>query len=373
MRAFDVQRFLDERGATWRALEQALSDVDERGLAARGVGGARELGRLYRAVSSDLLIARGEQVDASVVDYLNDLVARAYGHVHAERTARARRVSGFFLHGFPRLFRSEWRAVVIAGLLFFGGAAVGAAATALDPRATAVLIPEDHQRRTPAERVAEDERGEAASGDEGAAFSSFLFTHNIQVTFLVFALGITWGVGSASLLFYNGVPIGALAMQYHQYGKGLFFWGWILPHGIPEITQILIAGAAGLLLARGLWLPGRRSRRDALAEEAGRAMRLVVGGMPILVLAGLIEGTVSQLHAPLLPYPLKLAFAAVVGVAVWSYLVFAGRGTKRDRARALGEELEALAEAPLARERRATDDRARSSSRAARARGTAAD
>jgi uncharacterized membrane protein SpoIIM required for sporulation len=95
--------------------------------------------------------------------------------------------------------------------------------------------------------------------------------------------------------------------------------------------------------------------------------------MPILVLAGLIEGTVSQLHAPLLPYPLKLAFAAVVGVAVWSYLVFAGRGTKRDRARALGEELEALAEAPLARERRATDDRARSSSRAARARGTAAD
>lgn len=350
MRAFDVQRFVDERGATWRELERALADVEARGFAARGLDGARELGRLYRTVSSDLLVARGEQVDASVVDHLNDLVARAYAHVHAGRTARTRRVSHFFLRVFPRLFRSEWRAVALAGLLFFGGAAVGAVATALDPRATAVLIPEDHQRRTPAERVAEDERGEAASGDEGAAFSSFLFTHNIQVTFLVFALGLTFGVGSVSLLFYNGVPVGALAMQYHQYGKGLFFWAWILPHGIPEITQILVAGAAGLLLARGLWLPGRRSRRDALADEARRAMRLVVGGMPILVLAGLIEGTISQIHAPVLPYALKLVFASVVGVAVWSYLLFAGRSAHDVHAVTLGEELEALAEAPLARE-----------------------
>jgi uncharacterized membrane protein SpoIIM required for sporulation len=373
MRAFDVQRFVDERGATWRALERALADVDARGPGARGLEGARELGRLYRAVSSDLLVARGEQIDAAVVDHLNDLVARAYAHVHATRGARVRRIANFFAREFPRLFRSEWRAVALAGLLFFGGAAVGAVATALDPRATAVLIPEDHQRRTPTERVAEDERGEAASGDEGAAFSSFLFTHNIQVTFLVFALGLTFGVGSVSLLFYNGVPIGALAMQYHQFGEGQFFWAWILPHGIPEITQILVAGAAGLLLARGLWLPGRRSRRDALADEARRAMRLVVGGMPILVLAGLIEGTISQLHAPVLPYALKLAFAAVVGVAVWSYLLFAGRGAVTSGPTALGEELETLAEAPLARELGATNTRTRPAARGSQRRGATAD
>jgi hypothetical protein len=180
-------------------------------------------------------------------------------------------------------------------------------------------------------------------------------------------------VGSVSLLFYNGVPIGALAMQYHQFGEGQFFWAWILPHGIPEITQILVAGAAGLLLARGLWLPGRRSRRDALADEARRAMRLVVGGMPILVLAGLIEGTISQLHAPVLPYALKLAFAAVVGVAVWSYLLFAGRGAVTSGPTALGEELETLAEAPLARELGATNTRTRPAARGSQRRGATAD
>ncbi len=349
MPAFDVRRFVDERAAVWSALERVLADAEQRGLAALGVAGARELGQLYRAVSSDLLIARGEHIDAGVVDYLNDLVARAYAHVHAGTGNRARRLPAFFLREFPRLFRAEWRAVALSAALFFGGAAVGATATALDPQAAGVLIPEDHQRRTPAERVAEDERGSDATSDAGAAFSSFLFTHNIQVTFLVFALGLTFGVGTVSLLFYNGVPIGALAMQYHQYGKGLFFWAWILPHGIPEITQIVIAGAAGLVIARGLLLPRRRARATALAEEGRRAMRLVVGGMPVLVLAGLIEGTISQIHAPIVPYALKLAFAAVVGVAVWSYLLLSGRSAEAGRAAALAEELAALAEAPPTR------------------------
>jgi uncharacterized membrane protein SpoIIM required for sporulation len=105
----------------------------------------------------------------------------------------------------------------------------------------------------------------------------------------------------------------------------MFFWAWILPHGIPELTAVFIAGASGLVIGRGLWVPGRRSRKAALVHEAKRAVRLVLGTMPILVLAGVIEGTISQMHAPIMPYELKLAFAVVVGIAVYAYLLFAGR------------------------------------------------
>ena len=133
-----------------------------------------------------------------------------------------------------------------------------------------------------------------------------------------------------SVLFANGVPLGALAMQYHQDHVGLFFWAWILPHGIPELTEIIIAGGAGLILARGLLVPRRRSRKDALIAEARRSVRLVIGGMPILVLAGCIEGTISQMHEPRVPYVLKLVIAAIVGCAVWAYLLCAGRGAKKD-------------------------------------------
>jgi uncharacterized membrane protein SpoIIM required for sporulation len=189
------------------------------------------------------------------------------------------------------------------------------------------LIPEDHQGRTPAERVAAEESDDPHRTDEAAAFSSFLFTHNIQVTFMVFAFGITYGVGTLSVMFANGLPLGALAMQYHQYGKDLFFWAWILPHGIPELTEIIVAGGAGFVVARGLILPRQRSRKEALLMETRRAARLILGGMPILILAGLIEGTISQIHEPTIPYIAKLIFAGVVGSAVWAYLIFAGRSS----------------------------------------------
>lgn len=333
MQAFDVQRFLTEREAIWHELEEHVRRADMGGLAALGLPGARRLGVLYRQVSSDLIRARGELVDVSVVDYLNDLVARAYAHIHSGGARPGRRMVLFFLEAFPRLFREEWGAMVLSAAITFAGTGVGAVAMAIDPGASGVLIPEDHQTQTPSERVHQEEHAGGTRLDtsgEGAAFASMLFTHNIQVSFLVFALGTTFGVGTVSVLFANGVPLGALAMQYHQDHQGLFFWAWILPHGIPELTEIIIAGGAGLILARGLLVPGRRSRKDALIAEARRAVRLVIGGMPILVLAGCIEGTISQMHEPRVPYVLKLVIAAIVGSAVWAYLLFAGRGPQRD-------------------------------------------
>lgn len=326
----DVNRFIHEREPSWRELEGLLAEIERRGPHALGVAGARRFGKLYRATSSDLIRARTAGAEARLVDYLNDLVARAYAHVYGGGSGRARAVLDFFLRGFPRLFREEWKAVALSASLFAAGTAVGAVAQAVDPSAEAVLIPEDHQRHTPDERVRDEESSaEASHADQAAVFSTFLFTHNIKVSFMVFAFGITAGLGTAIVLFANGLPLGALAVQYHQHGVGTFFWAWILPHGIPEITEILIAGAAGLVLARGLLFPGRRRRRDALREEGGRAVRLALGGMPILVLAGLIEGTVSQLHEPLVPYAVKLGFAALVGLGVYAFLLFAGRGAVR--------------------------------------------
>lgn len=325
MEGFDVNRFVRERKPSWRELETLLG-LCETSPRLLGLAEMRRLGQLYRSVSSDLIRARSELLDASVTDYLNDLVARSYALVHGGRRRRSAGPVDFLVREFPRLFREELRAFGLAALVTALGAGVGATAVAFDPASLAVVIPDQHQEHTPGERVAlEEEDGGQADGNAALEFSSFLFTHNIQVTFLVFALGITFGLGTTAVLFSNGVPLGALAMQYHLAGRDLFFWSWILPHGIPELTQVFIAGAAGLVLARGLWIPGRRTRRDALVAEAKRAVRLVVGGMPILVLAGLVEGTISQMHEPRVPYALKLAVAALVGGAVYAYLFLAGR------------------------------------------------
>lgn len=325
MEGFDVQRFIRERRPGWVDLAELIERAEQGGASSLSLEDARQLGHLYRRASTDLTRARRELVDAAIVDHLNDLVSRSYAHVH-QRTDH-HRVRRFLLRDFPRLYRREWRAHVMAMLLFFVGAGIGAAVLTFDPSSRAVVMPEQHQGQSPAERVAREEQtGGLDDGDAAASFSSFLFTHNIQVTFLVFAAGLTAGVGSAALLFTNGVPLGALAAQYHQDGEGLFFWAWILPHGIPELTAIFIAGGAGLILGRGILFPGRRRRRDALVHEGSIAAKLVLGAMPILVLAGLIEGTISQMHEPTISYLLKLAFALVAGGALYGYLLFAGRG-----------------------------------------------
>jgi uncharacterized membrane protein SpoIIM required for sporulation len=332
-RPFDVNRFVERRGPSWQRLDELIAELDRQGAGALPVRTLHELAKLLRGASADLIRVRTERVHAAVEDYLNDLVARGYVAVHGHERPDRGRVRALFTRTFPRTFRAERRAIGLAAALLLTGAAIGAAFVARDPASLGALIPEMHQAHTPDERVARDEQDGPAGTGDAVAFSGWLFTHNIEVSFAVFALGLTFGVGTAALLLYNGVPLGALCMQYHLAGRGTFFWAWILPHGIPELTAIAIAGGAGLVLARGLLRPGRRRRRDALRVEAVTAATLVIGLMPILVLAGVIEGTISQVHAPILPYGAKLAFAAVVGAFVYGYLFFAGRERSPDAAR----------------------------------------
>jgi uncharacterized membrane protein SpoIIM required for sporulation len=323
--------FVTRRGADWRKLEQLLDVLDAQGPRGLSIRDAATLGKLYRAACSDLLTAQRELEEAVLSDYLNALVARAYARVYAGSRRTRIGIVALFLREFPALVRAERRLVALASALLLAGALFGAWVVMADPSAMGLVIPDMHQLRTPEERV----RDEAIHGPGGAsaaaAFSSFLFTHNIQVTFLVFALGMTFGIGTATVLFFNGVPLGALAAQYHASGQGLFFWAWILPHGVVELTVVIIAGAAGFVLARGLVRPGEKSRAAALALEAGRAVRLVLGGMPLLVLAGLIEGTISQMHEPVMPYAFKLTFAALLFAVTLAYLSRGGMERKRKR------------------------------------------
>jgi uncharacterized membrane protein SpoIIM required for sporulation len=330
MRGFDVNRFVGERGTDWSRLEDSVVRIERDGLGTLSLTEARAFARLYRRVSSDLLRAQTAMLNVVVLDYLNDIVARSYAIMHASSRPRQHHLRQFFLSEFPRCFRHEWPVIALSALVLLSGAAVGALSVARDPYALGALIPDDHQAFTPSERVGREEQAAGSvHSDSAAAFSGWLFTHNIEVSFLVFALGLTFGVGTIALLFFNGVPLGALAAQYSQDGQSLFFWAWILPHGVTELTVVSIAGGAGLIIARGLWLPGRLTRGAALAHEARTAARLLLGGLPLLVLAGVVEGTVSQMHAPALPYVVKLWFAGFLALAVFGFLLRAGRNTGR--------------------------------------------
>jgi uncharacterized membrane protein SpoIIM required for sporulation len=317
----DVADFVELKRPRWLQLEGLLGRTEQQGLRALPLDDARALARLYRSASSDLLWVRAHAGPAEVTGYLNELVGRAYAITYPGRTLKLGDLWQFLRRGFPDLLAREWRAVAASGLLFAAGAGFGWLGMVFDPGAVRYLLPEQHQAVDPVERAKEEADEVGAGAGQQAAFTSFLFTHNIQVAFLCFALGLTAGLGTAVLLFSNGVMLGALAWVYATRGMLGWFLAWVLPHGIPEITAICIAGGAGFILARGLVAPGGLSRRTALRAEGVTAVSLLMGTLALFVLAGLIEGTVSQIHPPRLSVPFKVGFALVVGSGVYAYLL----------------------------------------------------
>jgi uncharacterized membrane protein SpoIIM required for sporulation len=139
---------------------------------------------------------------------------------------------------------------------------------------------------------------------------------------LAAALGVTFGIGTALLLFENGVLLGAVAVRYTQQGFGLFMSAWLLPHGVFEIPSILIAGQAGFYLARVLL---RRREDRNVRHSMHEWLVLIAGTAMMLVWAGMMEAFFSQHHAPVLPYGFKVAVGGAELALLTVYLLLIGR------------------------------------------------
>ena len=324
----NLSDFIHSRRPTWQQLDALIGRAVTKRLASLSVGQARQLADLYRAASADLVQARTYGAGAEVTDYLESLVARGYALLYpAPKLGSIRSVAQFFADTFPRAVRQETRAFLLVVAAFLLGLCLGGLTTAYDPEAAALFVPAEHQLIRPRARVAQDEAamrtGQRQLGAIGhAAFSSFLFTHNIRVSITCFAIGIAWGLPTLLLTGYHGVFIAALGVEYLRDGVGLFFFAWILPHGVVELTCMFLAGTAGLVLGRGVLWPRGQPRGQRVREEARQALVLLGGAAALLIPAGIIEGTFSQIHEPTLPYILKIGFAAVIGSLLYGYLWF---------------------------------------------------
>jgi uncharacterized membrane protein SpoIIM required for sporulation len=255
-------------------------------------------------------------------------VARAYGEIHSTRERRQRpRPLHWFFTTFPRTVRRHARLLGIAVAISLLGSAFGALAVWRDPDSKAVIMPFQGLEGSPAERVAKEEKGPSTQlSHHRAEFSAQLMTHNIRVSIATFTLGITWGAGTAAVLFYNGVTMGAVSADYVRAGQTEFLLGWLLPHGVIEIPAFLIAGQAGLLLASALIGWGRRtSRRERLRAITGDLVTLAGGVAVMLVWAGLVEAFLSQYHRPVVPYSLKIAFGVAELILLVLFLWRSGR------------------------------------------------
>jgi uncharacterized membrane protein SpoIIM required for sporulation len=327
----DLQRFQAQARPHWNKLEALLDSLEGRPDRHLQPAEAEQLQDLYARTAADLNRITHGALASELRRYIERLVARAYAELYYAPPARSTfwqpRLWLRIFTAFPEAFRRQYRHFALALLITILGSTLGGLAVYYDPAAVDVLLPADYLRN-PGERVHQETKRQNRHLDSAqveAQFSAQLITHNIQVALLAAALGATFGIGTALLLFENGVLLGAVAVRYTQKGFGLFVTAWLLPHGAFEIPSILIAGQAGFYLAR--LLLRRREDRD-MRREMGEWLWLVGGLALMLVWAGLMEAFFSQHHEPVLPYGFKVAVGAAELVLLTGYLVLIG---KRER------------------------------------------
>jgi len=291
----NVERWLRSRRASWQHLEELLRLIEKRGLSSLGRERLRELGRLYRSASADLSRVRALSMGGDVPVYLNNLVVKAHNQVYQRERNRWAEIGSFFWVTFPGLVREN--ILYIAGaLMIFSVPAVSSyfmvqkdinfahleisKGQALVPEQMWALI-EQHQMWTDSVQ------------DYSPAVSSEIAANNIRVAILAFAYGVTFGLGTLFVLFTNGMMIGTIFGVCHSYGLFGRLLAFVAPHGVLELAAIFISGGAGLVLGTALLFPGRWKRADALRKAARPALGLFGGCIPLLIVAGSVEGFIS--------------------------------------------------------------------------------
>ena len=310
-----IDRFIAAHEADWERLA-TLSAKARRGARRLAPGELDELVRLYQQVSGHLARARTAYTDPGLHARLTTVVAAANAAIYGGRARTGASLQRFFGEAFPTaMWASRRFLAVAAACLFVPAIAIGwwlqgseqALDAAIDPAQRAALLESefvDYYSQAPAEQ-----------------FSTLVLTNNIRVSLVAFALGCLLCVPGIAILAFNGANVGVVGGVFVDAGEPGTFFGHIAPHGFLELTAIVITAAAGLRVGWAMIAPGDRRRGDAIAEEGRAAVVLVLGCLPVFVVAGIIEGFVT-------PAPLPLALRAFVGFVAWVAFMAAtlGRG-----------------------------------------------
>jgi len=331
--ARELTRFLDEREASYRSLEYLLGRAEHGGLRNFSRDELIEFGHLYRLASADLARARYVLRSPMLSEYLNEIVGRAHHLIHRKRIPILRSLVHFLVYEFPSTVRREFAPILLA-IILLGGSSIAGGLSFLADKEWGQLVAGQPELRQYEQMLEEQPGGLATAIEEEMmpAASAFIITNNIRVSIVAAAGGILFGLGTLLALIYNGFFLGVVGVMFLSRGPeyDIYFWSGILPHGVLELPAICIAGGVGFLLARGLLVPGKLSRGDAVRMEARNAMKLLGGVIILLVVAGLIEAYITPLKLEWMPSIVlqlgKIFLATVLFAGLIVYLMRSGLG-----------------------------------------------
>jgi uncharacterized membrane protein SpoIIM required for sporulation len=310
----NIKRWIGRREPDWQRLDALLTQIEKQGLKSLRTEEIKQLASLYRSISADLARAQTHQVGETLIHDLQSLTARSYSLIYqGSRRQEWSAVIDFYRWGLPAVVQQTWVYIAIATAIFVAAGLIGWWFAWRDPAFMELVVPESL-----IEQVRDKRELWMGSilGSEPVA-SSQIMINNLSVCFRAIAGGMVLGLLTLFILFTNGLLIGTIATLVSQGNLAYPFWAFVFPHGALELPAIFLSGAAGLLIARGILFPGNLRRADALKQYGLQAVQLVYGIVPLLVIAGAIEGFFSP--NPSVPDGLKYLVGSLIFAGLIAY------------------------------------------------------
>jgi len=286
----NINEFVHARKSAWERYRELLALIESRNYQALRPEQIEEFASLYRGVSADLASARTRYGDTELAVELNNLVSRGYAHLYAAKPARLSKFIRFFTHDYPALIADNSRAVFFSLAIFFAFTLIGYFAQSFDPRLADSFVPKAFLSMYEDEIRRQGHMDRDIDFAERSAFSTQIMTNNIQVSFMAFAGGMLFGIGTLYIAVNNAMMLGVMGKMFSDYGLTLNYLAFIMPHGALELPAILLAAAAGFVLGGALINPRGMTRGDSLRKGAGVAAQMMFGVVALLLVAGVIEG-----------------------------------------------------------------------------------
>ncbi|WP_303310588.1 stage II sporulation protein M [Hymenobacter sp. BT730] len=300
--------FLRQNEAKWRHYETAPP------------GSPDELAARFIELTDDLAYAQTFYPASPTTQYLNDLTGKLHQHLYKNKPEHTHRFGLFWRRELPLLVARHHHTLAWSLAIFVLCTLLGALSAAYDDSFVRVVLGDAYVNST-LENIAKGDPMAVYKGQSETPMFLFITANNINVALMTYALGATLGLGTVFALFRNGLMLGSF--QYFFYQKGVLLPSlltiWI--HGTLEISAIILAGGAGLVMARGMLFPGTYSRAHAFRQSARDGLKLAIGLVPIFIVAGFLEGFVTR-HTEM-PMAASLAIigtsAAFIG---WYFVVY---------------------------------------------------
>jgi uncharacterized membrane protein SpoIIM required for sporulation len=310
-------QFIQQNIEKWKAYQyEPTTDPDE-------------MANRFTELVNDLGYARTFYPQSKITVYLNKLASGIYLGIYKNKREESSRIFRFWKTELPIVVRKYHQELLYAFLIFLFFAILSAFSAANDQSFVRGVLGNDYVEMTEQNIAKGDPFGVYKGGDSVSMFL-WIAVNNIKVSFMIFILGILAGLGTIWLLFNNGVMLGAF--QYYFFSKGL---GWksilvIWIHGTLEISSIIIAGAAGIVLARSLVFPGTYERLFSLKRGAKDGIKMIIGLVPVFILAALLEGFVTRYS--LMPVWLSLIILITsASFIIWYFIIYPIRLGRKEK------------------------------------------